>query len=72
MNSTWVLSSLCCGFALDAIAYAVPRTQTAIELPLFRNGAHGIALWRASSAPLLTVDWITTNDLVSGKRTHHV
>lgn len=72
MNYMWVLSTLCCVVAFDAIVYAIPRVKTAIDSPLFRNGAHGIALWRSSSAPLLPVEWLTTNDLVSGKRTYHV
>ena len=72
MNYTWVLPTLCCVVALDAIVYATPRAKTAIELSLVPNGTHGIALWRSSSAPLRIVEWLTTNDLVSGKRTHHV
>jgi hypothetical protein len=72
MNHTWVLSTLCDGFALDAIVYAVPHAQTVIEQSLFRNGDHGIAPWRSYSAPLGVVKWLTTNDLESGKRTHHV
>jgi hypothetical protein len=72
MHHTWVLSTLCGGFVLGAIVYAVPHTQSAIEHFLFWNGAHGIALWRSYSAPLHVVEWLTTNDLESGKRTHHV
>ena len=72
MNYTWVLSTLCCVVALDAIVYATSRAKTAIELSLFWNGAHGIAPWRSSSAPVHVVTGFTTNDLVSGKRTHHV
>jgi hypothetical protein len=70
MNYLWVLSTYCCGFSLGAIVPAIPRSKAAIELPLFRNGTHGIALWGSSSAPLRTAGMgqIKTGSTSRGER----
>jgi len=72
MNDTWVFSTFCCIVALGAFAEAIPRAKLAIEFSGFRNGVHGIAPWLSFSAPLRIFERITTNDLMSRKRTHYV
>jgi hypothetical protein len=72
MNYTWVLQNFYAGLVLGAIARVIPRARIMIENPIYRNGAHGIAPWRSYSAPSQILGILTTNDLVSGKRIHHV
>ncbi len=72
MTYTWVLSNVCAGLVLGAIVRVIPRAQIMIETPIYRNGVHSIAPWRSSSAPSQALEILTTDDLVSGKRTHHV
>ncbi|MHB1839578.1 MAG: hypothetical protein ACYCPD_07440 [Acidobacteriaceae bacterium] len=43
MTYTWVLSNFYAGLVLGAIARVIPRAQSMIETPIYRNGAHGIA-----------------------------
>jgi hypothetical protein len=43
MTYTWVLSNFYAGLVLGAIARVIPRAQSMIENPIYRNGAYGIA-----------------------------
>ncbi len=43
MTCTWVLSNFYAGMVLGAIARVIPRAQSMIEDPVYRNGAHDIA-----------------------------
>lgn len=72
MTHAWVLSYVTAGLAFGAVVRVPSRVQMAIENSQSCNGTHSVVLSHSCSTSPQTLETLTTNDLVSGKRNDHV